>query len=413
MSITHIALLLVLILLLSRFKALIQFDRPGDIIKFAKRKLCNDESVFAGNSFTAAIASRVLVEFPLCHRNGPNMDRARETEAKLVASHMRVVYSIPKHREYMRSGYPSEPLLAEAAAQVMYEQPQETRNAFLDCLQNDFISERERGQSIVRYLSICGYDRARGWDGQGQFSDPIRLVDFLRALFGDTNYEHMKTSLAFNVVGEGVSFEEADAYVYFTHLVRAGDASVISDRCALTALSRGMAWQISSEEADIDIVISVAFLKSTDEPLDRSKITLLALRVKNRKEARSVSVEVDSFFTGKGDGRPYIVVVLELGCKPVVVDNNPYLRAEVKPRRAKESDATHHPCYFFTVYGCDSKSFGIIEDEEGHEFERLLNKDDLFNDHPRKGDFTEALRMMMPSWSADLCVIEGEDMDMD
>ncbi len=122
---------------------------------------------------------------------------------------------------------------------------------------------------------------------------------------------------------------------------------------------------------------------------------------------------MDSFFTGKGDGRPYIVVVLELGCKPVVVDNNPYLRAEVKPRRAKESDATHHPCYFFTVYGCDSKSFGIIEDEEGHEFERLLNKDDLFNDHPRKGDFTEALRMMMPSWSADLCFIEGEDMDMD
>ncbi|KAF8334009.1 uncharacterized protein EI90DRAFT_497595 [Cantharellus anzutake] len=38
---------------------------------------------------------------------------------QMAASHIRTVFSIPQHCEYMRSRYPSEPWLAEAAAQEM------------------------------------------------------------------------------------------------------------------------------------------------------------------------------------------------------------------------------------------------------------------------------------------------------
>ncbi|CAA7268474.1 unnamed protein product [Cyclocybe aegerita] len=38
----------------------------------------------------------------------------------LISSHMRTAYSAPIHREYLHTGYPSEPVLAEAAMQALY-----------------------------------------------------------------------------------------------------------------------------------------------------------------------------------------------------------------------------------------------------------------------------------------------------
>lgn len=76
----------------------------------------------------------------------------------------------------------------------------------MDCLRNEFISERERSQSILHYLMTRGYNFARGRDSHGQFSKSIRLVDFLKALFDDSYYEHMRTRL---VAGDGVPLEEA------------------------------------------------------------------------------------------------------------------------------------------------------------------------------------------------------------
>jgi hypothetical protein len=51
----------------------------------------------------------------------PRSQVAHKREAELVASHMRIAFSVPKDRRYIRSGYPSEPLLAEAAARQMPE----------------------------------------------------------------------------------------------------------------------------------------------------------------------------------------------------------------------------------------------------------------------------------------------------
>lgn len=61
----------------------------------------------------AAVALRLLLEFD------PTRQAAIVAESKLVQGHMRIAYSIPAHQEYVRSGAPSEPILAEAAAQIM------------------------------------------------------------------------------------------------------------------------------------------------------------------------------------------------------------------------------------------------------------------------------------------------------
>lgn len=384
-----------------RFKARYK-HRRSDILDFARLKLCNGLDNYTEDTFIAAIASRVMAEFPLHHVNIGNINRVRELDATLVASHMRIVYSIPKHREYMRTGYSSEPLLADAAARVMHDKPEETWKGFVTCLQNELISKGERGEAILRFLSIRGFDVTRAWDGKEQFAKPIRLLDFLKTLFGDVNYDQIKKCSAHNIVEGGVPLEEAfkDAYVCFSHYVRGGDASIISDLCALVALSRGMAWQCYPEQAGIDIVLPVAFLQSLDEPLTRSKITFLAFQVKNRKEVRPVIVDMEYFFTSEGEERPYIVVVVELGVK---IDG-PRVMLKSPPTVGHYSRG--RPRYFFTVYGCDSKSFGVIKPHNERVFDALLNSDDLFDDHPRKEDFVEAVREMAPVWTSKLCRVK-------
>jgi len=47
------------------------------------------------------------------------LHESADQEAKLVEGHMRVAYSVPKHRQYLRGRTPSEPVLAEAAARIM------------------------------------------------------------------------------------------------------------------------------------------------------------------------------------------------------------------------------------------------------------------------------------------------------
>ena len=85
-------------------------------------------------------------------------------EAGLVESHMRIAYSIPDHREYLRSGYPSEPLLAEAAAQQLWRW--RTQNPFLvvetltSILETGLLDRGKLGELTGRQLLLDAYHRA-------------------------------------------------------------------------------------------------------------------------------------------------------------------------------------------------------------------------------------------------------------
>lgn len=57
-----------------------------------------------------SLGVRILLHFNLMRQ------AARAMEEDMVTRNLRIVFSIPEHREYMCSGSPSEPLLAEAAA---------------------------------------------------------------------------------------------------------------------------------------------------------------------------------------------------------------------------------------------------------------------------------------------------------
>lgn len=92
----------------------------------------------------------------------PRRQLARDRESELVASHMRIAYSVPQSREYMRSGYPSEPILAEAAAQEMRANPEEFSALRIveENITGGLIDRGERGELVARLLVTLALDRA-------------------------------------------------------------------------------------------------------------------------------------------------------------------------------------------------------------------------------------------------------------
>ena len=67
-----------------------------------------------------------------------------EREVRLVEVHMRVTYSVPSHRQHLRGGTPSEPVLAEAAARIMSEMDNSLA-VLTDFLKDGLIERRTRG----------------------------------------------------------------------------------------------------------------------------------------------------------------------------------------------------------------------------------------------------------------------------
>jgi hypothetical protein len=89
-------------------------ETRGDVIPFAIRKLTGvSPGERSDDGDLAALSLRLLLEFKARQEISVN------AENRLVEGHMRIAYSVPTHREYLRFGAPSEPVLAEAAARVM------------------------------------------------------------------------------------------------------------------------------------------------------------------------------------------------------------------------------------------------------------------------------------------------------
>ena len=95
-------------------------DLCTEILELARAKLVASHDIDSSYKTFSGAAKLAVLDVQLSLDFEPRREKVQFEEAGLVESHMRVAYSIPDHREYLRSGYPSEPLLAEAAAQQLW-----------------------------------------------------------------------------------------------------------------------------------------------------------------------------------------------------------------------------------------------------------------------------------------------------
>jgi hypothetical protein len=116
------------------------------LIEFAMMKLtARNYGKYDGRSYLAALSVRLLLDFE------PRRITAIESENLMVAGHLRVANVIPSHREYIISSTPSEPIVAEAAAQVL--QKQNMIDLLFYNLRDGLIEKGQRGELVDSYTS--------------------------------------------------------------------------------------------------------------------------------------------------------------------------------------------------------------------------------------------------------------------
>ncbi|TCD66424.1 hypothetical protein EIP91_001360 [Steccherinum ochraceum] len=369
----------------------------NDIVNFAMQKLSGSPDGTQPLDELAALAVRVIIEFEQTRR-----DTFPSVEDRLVQGSGRLVLSVPQHREYMRTGYGSEPIIAEAAARIMRE-PIKPDGLFKDAsywarvinntLASGTFNKGPNGELAMRLLLTCAYDEAvkmenTSYDPIIQCDRPVKLINFLIALLGPLNAEKVLNSLPSNQhrlsPQARLSLRERfqDAKVRFTHFMRAGSPEIVKDQSMWPALVRGFAYQCCDGQKDIDIIIPI--LLDGDEVLDASTVSPLVFQIKNTIQAANPYVDIASTrpdginFFSKEDGRPYIAVTANLGVT----------KSEVIPAPHGERDSSRtldqHARYAFTVNGSDASSYPGITDVAPWDI--LLNKGKLFDEHPHGGE---------------------------
>jgi hypothetical protein len=289
------------------------------IIQLAMDKLAaRTVGKYEANSFLAALSVRLMLDFE------PRGIRATEVENLMVAGHLRIANVIPAHREYVISSTPSEPIVAEAAAQVLRRQ--NMVDLLAQNVREGLIEKGQRGELVARLLFTLARDQAlenmeiAHNDNQGQleklYTSPIPVVAFFRALFSQQYVDNLLHCRADNSAG-GPTFEEAfaDAYIMFTHFGKAADDWCMSHAFMFMALCRNMAISCREGMQYADLCIPIHF--GCETPLSRQTTSSILVSIKEKADALGFNrtfVDVNKMaFTQDGIRQSFIILILQLG----------------------------------------------------------------------------------------------------
>ncbi|KAH0578109.1 hypothetical protein H2248_012606 [Termitomyces sp. 'cryptogamus'] len=288
-----------------------------------------------------------------------NRDEAVFLEGLLVASSMRTVYSVPKHQQYFRGGYPSEPFVAEAAARAIFTwchakglgrtgstlPPAEQiemiiaayktniPSAISQWLELGLIDQGTREELVVRMLCTLAHDIAilknpdhehvnavlSGVSGDVSFSQMIRVEDFLRALISEKYIGDVLDAQPSNLRGEMLRDAFKDGYVHFTQFVKAGDKSTITDEAIYLLFLRAAAIQGYGNMASTDFVIPVWIPTNNSQYPDRWSMSAIFIQIKDRVDKQFILIDAQETFqfftrpqTQNGRKLSYITIVMQL-----------------------------------------------------------------------------------------------------
>ncbi|KAF8329825.1 uncharacterized protein EI90DRAFT_3062127 [Cantharellus anzutake] len=304
------------------------------LLDLARAKLAGLEGATGDLTKYTQEAKLAVIDMRLQLDYEPARQVAATALAQMVASHMRTVFSIPTHRDYMRSGYPSEPWLAEAAAQGMENlqslQPDFIFKTLEEVMNQGIIDIGERGEVIARAMIMRAYDRAVGKsrlppytkdDKFIKFSRGCRLIDFIECLFSADAAQDVLASLP--ITGGTVNLGEQfkNAQIRFTHFARLHSEDVVSTAGCIAGIVRCAASVTQRGQPSIDMMIPIVLNPHKTQPdlLRRENVTAMFIQIKNRRTVgNTAAYNIDarnlSFFSG-GD-QPYITLVMELGVLP-------------------------------------------------------------------------------------------------
>ena len=412
---------------------------PDRVLALAKRKLILTNS--ASNAQPIGKLAAIDVILNISYEG--NRIASRNIQEAMVARHARLIYAIPSHREYTRTGYSSEPLLAEAAHQLVYEWEKKEPSFLIDTLNmnndNGVLNKGHAGEMVARLILSSAYRRAiveKSASGgkSPNFSAGCSLLTFIKQLFSDPHADMILECNPDNVQ-DGEKFKDAfrDTTLRFTHFITMSSRSNDGDHCPWTsilwaAFVRGAAIIGGSTQDTTNFMIPV--LVGKNDKIGDSTITAILIQINNKIRAGPVhkylidAKAVRLFPEDTKKFHPYVCLVMELGVVPTQKSNDSdkgkggqsaetsaptQKRArtvEASPSkismyragllRKKPSKAEAHARYHIFAYGCSKTIYKYAEKAK---FAKLLGKYDVFDDHARQDDESlAAIRKMKPVW---------------
>ena len=374
-------------------------------------------------------------------------------QLELVRSHMRLLHCAPQHREFAYSGYPSEPVLAEAAAQRLakwMDKPSSEESppislarillANINAGTPGILDPGQRGEVVARILIMTAYIKAvrreskdaRESPGTGfpLFTKGCSLTTFFGELFTEKYATEVLDSFPPRLTEENkLRNTFKNSVVRITHFVLAGDNGVITLPAVKAAFIRGMVIIGHSTQAHVDLIIPI--LLDRNKPLTDDNISAIMWQVKRRHKLSTRNSVIfdarDIYFFPKSHAKkeetPYITIISELGLyaanhnyvPPLVLvltkrgskeqpeaSSDRQIDTGDTPSKAQLGQHRNKDLWNFTIFaeGCSPTIYKVIDETERSIFATLLSSKPLFYDHPRPNTMS-AIHAMKPVWYVD------------
>ncbi|KAF8987021.1 hypothetical protein BDQ17DRAFT_1258984 [Cyathus striatus] len=304
---------------------------------------------------------------------------------------MRLAYTFSMDGLYMESGYSSEPILAEAASQVLSDCEMVHPNAMVHILSHHvhqgIINVGYHGELTSRLLLTMAYRKATKISAVNLYSGGCGVVPFLEALYTDEHINlilnHVPDNRKSGSNSRRLSDVFASSWIRFTHFGQMDYDDGVSSFDTLTAFVRGMAIICTTRHAMINIIIPV--LLDKDQPLSESNVSAILIHTSScdtigRVAWYHIDEEEIGLFRDKSLERPYIGMVMELGraAKRIKLHhdsndstpNSPSMNLLATPGETEHR--IEHPRYSIFAYGCKANIYRVIQPNDESVFNFIL-----------------------------------------
>ena len=247
------------------------------IVDFAEQKLLDGTTDLAKENRSGTLAClsvRFALEF--------NLDgTARDVACAQVERHMRICVAATTGLERLVTVAGSEPLLAEAAYDLMKRTQTNAVRHLAGHSDLHCIDRGRRGELVAALLIMHAHDEARG-DSSGRRW--VSVAEFMKALLPTSKHDELlKCQPTFWREGEDKRFEETfkDYGMWFNHVIKIEDGEMFSFDHLWKFVTRGAMILCSNNQKGIDIVLPVCH---TEQILSPDSVTAILIQVKNAKD---------------------------------------------------------------------------------------------------------------------------------
>ncbi|KAF8510465.1 hypothetical protein BU17DRAFT_55347 [Hysterangium stoloniferum] len=261
----------------TRYDAVRDRDMNNEILQFAQLKLLNCEPSRVPFGLTkdqrlACLSVRLALEF-----NSTTFTGHRQ-EQEQVEGHMRVCLSVDESFESMKTVSPSEPILAEAAAQLMYgDYGIQAPEALKSVLEDFSIYKGDRGE-LLGLLLLCLARDMTIYDEH----HPTRVgtvFHFMSNLFNNIKNNHTFGPSMFDKQ-EKRNFKRTfeNSWIYFSHFIKVPEYKITSREYLTALIFRGAAILFANNQKGIDAIIPFLY---EDKKIQRTSVSVILVQLKN------------------------------------------------------------------------------------------------------------------------------------